>query len=40
MEKLNDVKTKILQKYLILLNLKRINLENANEDKSGKQYDL
>jgi len=40
MEKLDDVKTKILQKYLILLNLIRTNLENSNEDISGKQYDL
>jgi len=40
MEKLDDVKTKILQKYLILPNLIRTNLENANEDIRGKQYDL
>jgi hypothetical protein len=40
MEKFDDVKTKILQKYLILLNLIRTNFENVNEDKSGKQYDL
>ncbi len=39
MEKLDDVKAKILQKYLILLNLIWKVLENINEDLSGKQYE-